>query len=88
MRLEAISSLDLALGIIGSTSFLSFLESLAGSTLIVTLRRTSATSPASLVESVANSPSELVLGTMTDLLLELTPALCGVLGTNPVASVY
>lgn len=88
MRSEAISSLDLALGIIGSTSFLSFLESLAGSTLIVTLRRTSATSPASLVESVANSPSELVLGTMTDLLLELTPALCGVLGTNPVASVY
>jgi hypothetical protein len=88
MRSEAISSLDLALGIIGSTSFLSFLESLAGSTLIVTLRRTSATSPASLVESVANSPSELVLGTMTDLLLELTPTLCGVLGTNPVASVY
>jgi hypothetical protein len=61
---EDISILELALGIIGSTSVLSFLDSVAGSALLVALERTGATS-ASLLESVARSPPELVLGTIT-----------------------
>jgi len=62
---EDISVLELALGIIGSTSVLSFLDSVAGSALLVALERTGATSAASLLESVVSSPPELVLGTIT-----------------------